>query len=155
MPSEGSSRRRSFGRAISARPSATICCSPPDSVAAAAGFARQEGKEGIDAVAVVVDAAAVRTSGGTQPQVLRHGQGTEQPAPFGRMGNAEPHDPRRRQSVDALAEEANLAGARAAKSRDRAQRGALAGAVGAKQGNDFARSRHAGLPRAAPRPRHS
>ena len=33
-PSEGSSSRRSFGRAISARLIASICCSPPESVPA-------------------------------------------------------------------------------------------------------------------------
>ena len=33
-PIEGSSMRRSFGRAINARPIATICCSPPESVPA-------------------------------------------------------------------------------------------------------------------------
>ena len=32
MPSEGSSRRRSFGFAISARPITIICCSPPERV---------------------------------------------------------------------------------------------------------------------------
>ena len=33
-PIDGSSRSRSFGRAISARPIAHICCSPPDIVPA-------------------------------------------------------------------------------------------------------------------------
>ena len=33
-PIDGSSSRSSFGRAISARPMAHICCSPPDSVPA-------------------------------------------------------------------------------------------------------------------------
>jgi hypothetical protein len=33
-PIDGSSRRRSLGRAIRARPIATICCSPPDIVPA-------------------------------------------------------------------------------------------------------------------------
>ena len=33
-PIDGSSRRSTFGWAISARPMATICCSPPDSVPA-------------------------------------------------------------------------------------------------------------------------
>ena len=31
-PSDGSSSRRTLGRVISARPMASICCSPPDSV---------------------------------------------------------------------------------------------------------------------------
>ena len=34
MPSEGSSSIRNFGLLISARPMASICCSPPDSVPA-------------------------------------------------------------------------------------------------------------------------
>ncbi len=34
-PSDGSSSNRTRGRAISARPIASICCSPPDSVPAA------------------------------------------------------------------------------------------------------------------------
>ena len=34
MPSEGSSSIRNFGRLISARPMASICCSPPESVPA-------------------------------------------------------------------------------------------------------------------------
>ena len=33
-PIDGSSSSNSFGRAISARPIATICCSPPESVPA-------------------------------------------------------------------------------------------------------------------------
>ena len=33
-PIDGSSMHRSLGRAISARPIATICCSPPESVPA-------------------------------------------------------------------------------------------------------------------------
>ena len=41
-PSDGSSRSRSFGRAMSARPIAHICCSPPESVPAFCAGARRD-----------------------------------------------------------------------------------------------------------------
>ena len=58
-------------------------------------------------------------------------------APFRHMGDAEPHDVLGRPAGDALAVEADVA-AGPDHAAQRAQRGGLAGAVGAEQGDDAA-----------------
>jgi len=70
-PIDGSSISRSFGFAISARPIATICCSPPDSVARelCPPFVEQR-EELVDAIEVLLRAAADHVR--AHLQVLEH-----------------------------------------------------------------------------------
>ena len=138
-PSEGSSRSSSRGRAISARPSASICCSPPESVPACWCMRSRGSGRGVDALAVLLDAGPLDPRGGAEAQVLRHGERAEDAAALRAMGDAEPHDARRRQPVDPLAVEADRAGARPDQPGNGAQHRALAGAVGAEQRHHLAR----------------
>ena len=84
-PSEGSSRSSSRGRLISARPSASICCSPPESVPARwPPRSVIHGKYSAIALDVGLHravAARVRA----EPEVLRHGEVDERAAPLGHV----------------------------------------------------------------------
>ena len=93
----------------------------------------QDREQGVDALAIFGDAGAIGPRGSTQAQVLRHGQAAEDTAAFGAMGDAQSHDPGRRQTMDRFALERDPPGPRAREARDGAQHGALAGTVGAQQ----------------------
>ena len=141
-PIDGSSSSSRRGRAISARPIAHICCSPPDSVPAF--WSRRSCSRGNS----VEDArrcrsrsrpgrrAGTRPSRGSRARVMR----AEEPPALGRLGDAELHDRRAAGALrDLLALEARSLPRRGRLiALDRAQRRRLAGAVGADQRDDLA-----------------
>ena len=78
--------------------------------------------------------------GGLAPdlEVLGHRQVGEDAPVLGHVAEPEPGDLVRRAPVDARAFEANLARARLDEAHQRLERGRLAGAVAAEEGDDFA-----------------
>ena len=138
-PIDGSSRMSIFGRDISALPMASICCSPPESDRAHClrrSFSR--GKWWNTSSRSLAISALSRAQEGAGAQILLDRQVGKYAAAFGHMRDAERHDLLRRKPVDALAGEDDLAPAEPHKARDRPQGGALAGAVGADDGDDAA-----------------
>ncbi len=87
---------------------------------------------------VVFDMIAVGPVIGTHHQVLEHGRAREHLAAFGHQNDAEIDAPRRRIGNDVLAVESDRAARRLLEADDQAQRGALAGGVGADQRDRFA-----------------
>ena len=104
-PSEGSSSSSSFGADISARPIATICCSPPlmvrASLRAALGQTRKQRSDARE-IARLVGAGAARE--GAELEILPHGQLGENAAPLGHQRDAGLDDlvRRQRQQVPAV-----------------------------------------------------
>ena len=140
-PIDGSSSSSSRGAAISARPIASICCSPPDSVPAFCvrrSFSRgNRSKTRSMSVAIV---ALVVAQERAELEVLRA------PSCAGRCAGppGSGRCPARTTScafepVISLALEVHLAASRLEQPGDRAHRGRLAGTVGADQGDDLAR----------------
>mgnify|MGYP003694441673 CR=1 FL=1 len=78
-PSEGSSSRSRRGRAIRARPMASICCSPPESVPAACGDALLQAREEGEDLHRASRGARPRAAGGAGAhlEVLEDRQGRE------------------------------------------------------------------------------
>ncbi len=91
-----------------------------------------------DGLEVARDGRLVATQIGPRIQVLEHREVGEDAPALGHVGDAETHDPLGRAAVDAHAVEPDLARARRREARDRAQRRALARAVGADEGDDVA-----------------
>ena len=88
-PIEGSSMHSSRGRAIRARPIATICCSPPDSVPAELLEPLLDPREeGEDALHVRFDLARIGSREGAHLQVLEHGHAREQAPRLGHRRDA-------------------------------------------------------------------
>ena len=110
-PMEGSSSRRRRGRAMSARPIASICCSPPDSVPAT--WARRSLRRGKSANTRSMSSAdaAVGARVGAHLEVLAHGEPVEDAAALGHVGDAAQHDVVRRRCPGArLAVEPHVPG---------------------------------------------
>ena len=139
-PRLGSSSIRRVGRDISARPTASICRSPPDSVPASCvrrSFRR--GNSSIHHVHLVapLGVAQPHLAKGAQHQVVFHRHAAEQLALFGHQRDAQHHALFQRQRGDGLALE--LDGAAAGQyAHQRIEQGGLAGAVGADDGDDAA-----------------
>ena len=142
-PTEGSSIRRMRGASISARASASICCSPPLMLPAswpaarpAAGSIRSRRSRFV--LIVRARLAAERA----EQQVFLHGQPRKQPAAFRYQRNAEVDDlfGGAADEVVALAVDlgGDAAGARAHDAHDAFHQRALAVAVGAEQHHRFA-----------------
>ncbi|MNL72028.1 hypothetical protein D3C87_1972700 [compost metagenome] len=74
----------------------------------------------------------------SQAHVLLHGQAREDAHVFRDIGDAAPADLWRRQPIDALARELNVAGTRAPEAHNRAQRRGLSRAVAAQKHSDAA-----------------
>ena len=139
-PIDGSSSISSFGLAISARPIATICCSPPESVPACCDLrSARRGKERVDTLEVALHLlVAARALERAHLQVLEHAHPREEPPPLGRLRDPELHDLVRGPIRDLLALEADRSPPRAVEAVDRAERRRLAGAVRADQRDDLA-----------------
>src|SRR6267142_584953 len=105
-PRLGSSSRSSRGRAMSPRPIAHICCSPPDKVPAI----RREAAE---------------------LEVVAHGQRGKELTALRHVGDAARDDLRRAEAVEPVAFELDAPGADRQEPADRAQGRRLAGAVAA------------------------
>jgi hypothetical protein len=70
-------------------------------------------------------------------EVLLHTHARKDAPAFGRLADAHLHDAVRRHAIDALSIEQHFAVARPDDARDGAQRGRLAGTVGANQGDNL------------------
>ena len=92
-PTEGSSTRRIFGASISARPSASICCSPPDIEPASWRAALGKPREGLEADREIAGQLAPRGRAvGAEQQVLLDRELGKQPAAFRHQRDAEIDD---------------------------------------------------------------
>ena len=92
-PSDGSSSISRRGRAISARPMASICCSPPDMRAGTLLLALAQPREQVeDPLHVARDGVAVVALEGAELEVLVHRHAPEDLAPLRALRDAEPHD---------------------------------------------------------------
>ena len=143
-PSVGSSISRSSGLVISARPMASICCSPPERVPRGSGpRSRRRGNRLEDAG----DGPAASAPAPRHLQVLDHGQRREDAPPLRDERHAPRHDPVRRQPRDVVALEAHGA-ARAGVKPMFVMRseGGLAGAVAAEERHDLAPARPSETP---------
>ena len=104
-PMEGSSSIISLGRDIRARPMASICCSPPESVPATwrrRSFRR--GKLLVDGLQAGSDLTA-RTGVGAHLQILLHRHLEEDLPAFGHLGKARGDDLVGRDAADLLVQE--------------------------------------------------
>ena len=97
----------------------------------------EPGEIAVDALHVGGDRGAAVARHGADLQILLDGLAHERAAAFRRVGDAEAHDVLDRAPGDALSREADVAGG-AQHARYGAQRGGLAGAVGAQQRRDAA-----------------
>lgn len=90
---EGSSSMSSLGRDMSARPMASICCSPPERVAGGllAAFA-QDGEHLVGALDVLFDALLVGAQEGAELEVFGDRQPGEDVASLGGVGEAQGDD---------------------------------------------------------------
>ena len=137
-PIDGSSSSSRLGRLISARPIASICCSPPDSVPAillaALGEHREQREDplgvGREVLAVAVGADLAGSPGSTSAgrRAGPPARGRCRGSPPCAAGRRSMRSPSKRTSPLVSAEQR----------RDGAQRGGLAGAVGAEQRDDLA-----------------
>ncbi len=138
-PIDGSSRSSSLGRAISARPMAHICCSPPDIVPAfCARRSCRRGKSSKTRSMSALKFSLSRALEGAHLEVLRHRHAREQPPPLRALRDAALDDRVRRRVGDVAALEADRALPRPVEAVDGAQGRRLAGAVRADQGHDLA-----------------
>ena len=111
-PIDGSSRSSSRGRAISARPIASICCSPPDIVPAAwltRSLSRGNSVKTRSRSSAYGRGLAVGADVGAHVEVLPDRHAGEAAAALGRLADAELHALVRRQVGDVLAVEDDLA----------------------------------------------
>ena len=134
-PIDGSSRRRRRGLSMSARPVASICCSPPERVPPFWFTFLQAREEGEDLFAVLGRAVAP----GRRPCRGSHGRssGGKQSRPSATV-RADVRRSRGGDPGDLFVLEADrLLGPRS-QAGDGAQRGRLAGAVGADESDDLA-----------------
>ena len=136
-PNEGSSSSSSFGRSSSARAIASICCSPPDSVPACWRRRSRSGEIAEHALEIGAPRRLSRRRVGAEPQILLDRQFHERAAAVRHVARRRGRRCPRSPAVDAFAAEADLA-LRADHAADGAQRGRLAGAVGAEQRGDAA-----------------
>jgi len=137
-PSDGSSSISTFGFAISARPIAHICCSPPERVPATwlrRSFKRVEKLE--DVVDVGADRRFIAPGVRAHHQVVHHRHAGEQPPAFRRLADAQIDDLLRCRASDVLAVELDGPMPRVHESGDGAERGRLARSVGADQRHDL------------------
>ena len=134
-PSDGSSISSTRGLPISARPIASICCSPPDRCAAIclcrSCKPRKHREHRVGRPRRVL-AVGVRLARGDH-QVLAHGQALEDAAALRHQRHAARRDHLRRQAGDRLAEHHDLAAARRQQAHGDVHAGRFAGAVAAEQ----------------------
>ena len=97
-PSDGSSSSSRRGRLISARPIASICCSPPDSVPPRWVMRSLQAREQREDALEVARRTSLRSATSrAHLQVFQHRHAREDAAAFGRLRDAQPRDLVRRQ----------------------------------------------------------
>ena len=89
-PIEGSSSSKSVGRAMRPRPSATICCSPPERYPAfRPRRSRRRGKYSITRSMSRATPGSILARKGARAQVLHHGELRKEPPPLHHVSDAE------------------------------------------------------------------
>ena len=139
-PIDGSSSRISFGRDISARPIASICCSPPERLPAR--WARRSfstGKSVVHALDALREMLARRRQERAHLEVVGHGEAREEAPALGHVGDAVRDDLVRGPPRERRALEGERAGPRRDHAGDHAQQRGLPGPVGADDGHRLAR----------------
>ncbi len=127
---DGSSIRITSGSDISARPKASICCSPPDSSPAAPVAALVQDREELIDLRHHLRVVGLRGGVTADPQILLDGQWEEDLAPpLGHQGQAVFDDHVRELAQDLFAVDGDRSLGVAEESGDRAQAGRLAGAL--------------------------
>ena len=143
-PSVGSSSSSTFGSRQSARATASISCSPPESVPErCCSRSRRTGKQRQHAVAGFLPVIARHQA---KREILFHRQLGEQPAPLGHIGDAALRHFMGRQCGEICVVQHHPPRARPHQAHDCLQRRGLAGAVAAQQAQHLARrefERHA------------
>ena len=140
-PIDGSSSSSNRGRAMSARPIASICCSPPDKRSRLLREAFLQAREQIeDPIHVGRDLGLVVAQEGSELEILGDRHPREDPPALWALGNASLRNLVTLQARDPLAFEVNLAALWPQQPGDRAHRGRLAGTVAADERDDLARS---------------
>ena len=149
-PTEGSSTSRMRGASISARPSATICCSPPLRLpASCARRSARRGKVAKQLSRLRRICSARLAAEGAEQQVLFHRELREQAPSLGHERDSKIDDLFGRQLGQLVTFAVDIGddapGARSYDAHDALDQRALAVAVGAEQGHGFAgcdRQRH-------------
>ncbi len=129
MPSDGSSSTRSQGEATSARASARICCSPPDSVPPRRSSSRASLRKNADHAVDRVLLGLPRIRGPGQPEVFLRAQAGQDAAALRHVADAEAAALVRRPLRDIDAVDDDLAPGRRHQAHDGLQQGGLAHAV--------------------------
>ena len=137
-PSEGSSRMSSFGSAISPRPIASICCSPPESVPALWRCRSARRGKMPNTRSRFCARSRARAAVAAEIEVLGDRHVGEDAAAFRHMDQAARHDRGRARALDRLACEADRAAPRPQHAGDRAVERGFAGAVRAEHRDDLA-----------------
>ena len=138
-PIDGSSSIRSFGRPISARATASICCSPPDSVPAFCVEALLEAREELEhLLAVLRDPLLVVAQERAEVEVLVDRHAAEDAPPLGRLARCRARHLVARHAADLACPRTRSSRGGADEAGDGAHRGRLAGPVRADQGHDLA-----------------
>jgi len=120
-----------------ARPRASICCSPPESVARLVPALEQAGEGLEDPLDVPLDLGAVVAPVGPHEQVLVHAEVDEDAPSLGGHGDALPGDPVRRDAGHDTPQVSDRAARDGDEAADGPQQRALAGAVGPHEGHDL------------------
>ena len=137
-PSVASSRISRRGLVISARPIASICCSPPESRLAMLSMRSASRGNSAHTLSKVQGSADVAAVGGGGDQVLARGQVRKHLPSLRHQADAQLGHAVGRQPADLLAVEPDRAGGRRRQPHDRAHGGGLAHAVAAHQGHHLA-----------------
>ena len=136
---EGSSSSSTLGRLISARPMASICCSPPDMVPASWSLRSCRRGKMVNTLSMSAsDVGLVVADVGAHLQVFGDGHAGEHAAAFGHHGQALLDQVPGTLAPDALAQVFDVAIVDRQDAGDGLHGGGLAGAVGADQRDQFA-----------------
>jgi hypothetical protein len=135
-PADGSSSSSSRGRIISARATASICCSPPLRLPGLLTDALAQAREPVAAALHVLVHAAVAAGVGADAQVVGDRQVGERAAPLGHVADAGPGDRVGRAADELLAGEADAAAGVAPSPRSRAARSSCRPPLAPEDGDD-------------------
>ena len=150
-PSDGSSISSTRGLPISARPIASICCSPPDSEPASWACRSYSRGNSRNTRSIVQSGPPPFACADLRRdhQILAHGQRAEHAPALRHETDALARDDVGREAGDRLAVQADRAAARLEEAHDRRHAGGLAGAVAAEQAEQATRLQRERARRAA------
>ena len=137
-PIDGSSRSKSFGRLIRARPMASICCWPPESPPARVPPPFLQHREEVVDPGKIRRDLRVLAQVGAEPEIVLDGKRGEDLPPFRHLGDAGGDARMRACPRDVASLEGEAAAAHRLDAGEGAQQCRLAGAVAADKGDDLA-----------------